>query len=241
MNIQRNNVRRSLGITSGSKLSTREKEIADAWENADPEFLAECKKLGIEPDLGRGQRGPICHDETPDPFATISAPEPKEPAGTIWVKVDPDGTETVFDSMEETFKANSDKINEMAQRLAFTMAADMVRDALELMTRSKLDGLTRSAETLILATKTRSSMDHQIQAELARKYGVTRAAINKDVSYIRENRTFGPLAEHMFSSPAVREECSKHTNKSHAENKRLCAEPPANSIAGMVAEILKTA
>ena len=241
MNIQKNNVRRTLDAPSGTSLSTREKELQSAWENADPEWLAECKKLGIEPDLGRGQRGPICRDEAPDIFATIAAPEPQEAAGTVWVKVSPDGTETVFDVMEAVLQHNAGTIDQMVQRLAFTMASDMVRDALELMTRSKLEGQARAAKTLVLATKSRSSMDHQIQAELAREYGVTRAAINKDISYIRASETFGPLAEFMFSSPERREECSKHTTKSHAENKKLCNTPPANSMAGMVAEILKTA
>lgn len=201
-----------------------DREARGEWKkwmaNMTEEEKAKLEGMGITGYDSDIQRGPIIRDEIEhDPFATIPAPE----------------SDRYFDEPE------NDDDDEDLERRAFHLAGDLVREALELMTRSNLPGLARAAETLILATKQRSSLDHQIQAELARKYNVTRAAINKDVSYIREHRTFGKLAAYMFTDPGVREECGLRTSKAHKENKRLCKTPPPNSITGMVQELLKSA
>lgn len=114
---------------------------------------------------------------------------------------------------------------------AYTTAARIVHAVLQCLTKSRLPLLARYAETLVLVIMERLS-DESSQAELGRKWGITRAAVSKDVQHIRKHGSFGVICEFLFSNPARRSADVKRAKDTHAKEKKLRECPPENSLAG---------
>lgn len=157
MNLQRNQQRRAAGVKSTDHLSAREKELMDAWENAPPEFLADCKRLNIDPDIGRKQSGPVNHDhDDKDVFATIATPQ----------------SDREFDEPEPEEKSD-----------AKFSAAEAVLRVLYVLAGAKHPSLRLRADCLLAII---NRTENRSQAEIARKYGLTRAAISKTMRDMRK-------------------------------------------------------
>jgi hypothetical protein len=118
---------------------------------------------------------------------------------------------------------------------AYSTASRIVLLVLQLLTRSKWWGLARAAETLVLAVAEKLS-DDESQAALGRKYGVTRAAINKDVQLIKREKSFGHLTAFFFRAAGKHVKDSARATAAHRKDKALRSKPPENSLMG---DILK--
>ena len=191
-------------------LSAKQKEYLDAWDDLTPELRAEMKTAGVDgPDLGitPAPVRQLPEDEC-DPFAKIAAPEPQT---------------------HEEYDEDLEK-DERVQALARQIGGELLFECLTALTRSNITGLRRAADTMVLSFSTRAS-DAASQAALARKYGISRAAVSKDIAHIAQHKSFGLITGKIFSDKVARKEDSDRAKKVHADNALLADNPPLNSFA----------
>lgn len=184
-------MRRQAGAI-GQTLDPRERELMESWENASPEFLADCKRLGIEPDIGRQQTGAINHDnDDHDPFATIASPQP----------------DRYFDDPPEPEPPSQSRIN----------AAEAVLRVLFVLTGDNNPALRRRADCLLAII---NRTEERSQAEIARKYGLTRAAISKEMRDMRKGNYLSGLEIFYFGGRKdVSDAARKRALRVHKETK----------------------
>jgi hypothetical protein len=201
-----------------------ERDYLAAWENA--EFFQEARKHGLMPDL------------PPLPAITQEEDDPEKE------KIDPldvaafQGWKDHDDHQTKNDTPNIVEGHEEAiETRARELAAQMLRDSLDAMTRSRFSCLARQAETFLLAFSP-SHATASKQTDIARKYGVTRACISRDVAHIRKHKSIGLITNQAFTSEALRKERSKNAKEIHAKQKAENAAPPAGSISNLVDSFL---
>lgn len=213
MNLCRNQTRRALGVTSETNLSERERELADAWENADPEFLKQCKETGIEPDLGMGVKfggKPDGHDgstEDRDPYAPISLLD--------WYAQENRDHRDEEEPKSKDMVLRRD-IQEAVLRVLYTLCNAR---------HPKL----RLATDCLLAIINKS--DESSQAEIARKHGLSRAAISKRLRDMRSCEFLEELEIYYFGGRLEVAEASqtraKRVHKQIEPYKTKCKAKPS--------------
>jgi hypothetical protein len=202
MNIRRNNDRRAAGITSQTNLTQAERDYMDAWENADPEWRKQVAEMGLAPDLGK-QGGPVIRDdEDHDPFATIAAPQPDR-----YFDDEPEPEETPISRNP----------------------ADAVLRVLYVLTGSKHPSLRLRAECLLAII---NRTEETSQAAIARKHGLTRAAISKTMRDMRKGEYLAGLEIFFFGGRQdVSEQARTRAIRVHQQQKEKHAKwKPSNKI-----------
>jgi hypothetical protein len=153
-----------------SYLSQQDREYLEAWDTLTEEQRAEMKAAGINgPMLDR--QGPVNHSaDDVDPFATIPAPGamPGE----------------AMDAAEPTDEGD-----------AREMAAQAVLRVLYTLTGSRHPGLRLSTDCLLAII---NRTEEKSQAAIARKYGLTRAAVSKRMRDMRKGSFLGGLEIFFF-------------------------------------------
>lgn len=205
MNLQRNNQRRQAGVKSGDNLTSREKVLMDAWENADPEFLAGCRQLNIGPDFGRNQSGAVMPAEDHAPYAPAALHDWHEQENREhW------GDEPTHDMVSRA------DLQEAILRVLYTLC-NARHPKLRLATDCLIAIINKSDETC--------------QAAIGRKHGLTRAAISKRLRDMRSGEYLEELEVYYFGGrPEVAKSSKARAIRVHKElepHKKKCKMKPS--------------
>tara|TARA_R110000765_G_C18906974_1_gene604629 strand:+ start:839 stop:1543 length:705 start_codon:yes stop_codon:yes gene_type:complete len=209
--------------TNLQDLTDAEREQIDVWAQhavENPEWAEELRSVGIN--------GPIIDKDF------VRGASSDQEAHTYLMESLPAPT-----TKEEPEQVTSNNDAEAIESKAMVMAGELVRQCLEVMTKSKLPGLRRAADTLVLSISSRASDDSN-QASLARRYGVTRALISKDMSHIRAHGSFGVITDKLYADPTKRKQASKRATKVHAQHKEKITTPPEGSLSALLSNNLET-
>lgn len=183
-------------------ISMRDREYLAAWDNLTATERGQMAKHGIFGPL-RIDRGPVNYlscGEGHDPFAGIAAATPD------------------FDQMLDRPLDGSHPPVPPTDR---ALAAEAVTRVLYILTASRHPRLRVAADCLLAAALGRS--DEKSQAEIGRKYGLTRAAISKRMRQMRSGDLLGGLEIYYFGGRKnIAYQARERAKRVHRERRILC-------------------
>lgn len=185
----------SCGRADLSNLSERDRAYLKAWDTLTPEMRGQMARHGITGPLavGNDSRPVGRSEEERDPFATMAAP----------------ATERYFDEPEQDLDAGRE------------LAGEAVLRVLYILTASRHPGLRLATDCLLAAALNRS--DEKNQAAIARKHGLTRAAVQKRMRDMRKGEMLGGLECYFFGGREdVSEKARTRATRVHKRRKELC-------------------
>jgi len=181
-------------MSKGTK--TQEPPYRERQAAMDRAYIAACKAAGIKPLIYHDSASPT-KGEDRDPTKNAPAPGGSGP--------------------NQDFCFFDEKVESEAPIEYHTLAAEAVLRVLQVLTGSEHPSLRLSADCL-LALINRS--EEKSQAEIARRYGLTRAAISKRMRDMRRGRFLQGLEIYFFGGREdVSQKARERAIRVHAKNK----------------------